>query len=186
MASDIPTEPHRRFFGIVEKQFHESPRLRDQKRWESVPGYSSDWFPYGLISIDELLVSESDIADVGYLPTASDVRHVRWILCDRGLPVELAISVMEAADYRQKRRLNIPHDPLHPENRDQLLSYLEYCWRLMLNCDIMAKSIGMKIPWRHEISSSLVDLIGCQCDEEWKCFTYATDAGSEAGGWIFI
>lgn len=82
------------------------------------------------------------------------------MLCFKGLPIELALDVMELAGYEAKRRLNIPHDPLHPYNRKELAQYLKYCWQLLVRCDMMAKALDMKIPWKVLISSSIVRLWG--------------------------
>lgn len=76
----------------------------------------------------------------------------------KGLPVELAVRVMHFMNYKAKRRLTIPNDPFHPGNKEELVKYLKYCWKLLVCCEVMAKALGMHINWREEVSQSLVEL----------------------------
>jgi hypothetical protein len=73
-----------------------------------------------------------------------------------GLPVEIAVRVMRFAGYEAKRRLEIPHDPFHPSNGEDLIKYLEFCWKLLIRCDLIAKALGEKIEWREEVSRCIV------------------------------
>jgi hypothetical protein len=52
-----------------------------------------------------------------------------------GLPVELALDIMELVGYEPKRRLKIEHDPLHLEDREELAQYLKYRWQILDRCD---------------------------------------------------
>lgn len=66
------------------------------------------------------------------------------MLCLKGLPVELALDAMEIADYkRPKSKLNTPHDPLHPSNREELGKYLKYCWQTVVRCSTIATELEM-------------------------------------------
>lgn len=64
---------------------------------------------------------------------------------------------MELAGYEHFGRLNEPHDPLHPSNREELGRYFTYCWRVLVNCDMMAKALGMKLPWEELLGDCIVD-----------------------------
>jgi hypothetical protein len=66
---------------------------------------------------------------------------------------------MDLAGYEPRRRLRIEHDPLHPENCEALGQYLKYCWQIIVRCDMMAREIGMDIPWHDVISECLVQML---------------------------
>ncbi|EED16257.1 hypothetical protein TSTA_013570 [Talaromyces stipitatus ATCC 10500] len=152
VTSEVPHYPHRAFFGIDDRQFREWPRMSPEFGTKYMPDiYTlSEWsfrdrvFPYGAAPIDDFLKSENE---VGYLPDVASVALVRTILYSKGLPPELTADVMEKADYTVKRRLSHPHDPFHPGNLDELHKYLTYCWRLMVNCNMMADALGINIEW---------------------------------------
>ena len=57
------------------------------------------------------------------------------------LLLELVMIIMEFADYKPRRTLEVPHDPLHPTNRKALDQYLEHCWQSILWCDMMMKFV---------------------------------------------
>jgi hypothetical protein len=48
------------------------------------------------------------------------------MLCQKVLPVQLAMDIMELADYTPKRVLRFYTTPFHGEDRDELAIYLEY------------------------------------------------------------
>jgi hypothetical protein len=106
-------------------------------------------FPYGRASFQDILNSERH--DTGYLPDVSAVALVRDMLYDKGLPAELISDVMENADYTVKRRLVFANDPFYPGNINELQKYLKYCWQLLINCNMMADALGVKIDWEHLI-----------------------------------
>ena len=59
---------------------------------------------------------------------------------------------MDEAKYEQQSRLKIPDDPLHPDNRDELYKYLRYCWRLLVQCEVLATACGRgEINWGQEV-----------------------------------
>ena len=170
MTSETGTHPHRRFFGITDDQFHEWPTLRDKKRWIYLakdPNMMRDTeFPHGLMSIDDLLVSETL---VGFQPSRDDVAEVRWVLSQKGLPTELAMNIMELAGYdKGTRRLKVPHDPLHWDNRDELASYLKYCWQLIVRIAMVGKAIDYQIPWKKLVGETIIALWGCRGCPEYK------------------
>lgn len=79
---------------------------------------------YGKLPFDEFLVLERPSE---HEPAGSDVAIVRNVLCSKGLPVELALDIIEFADYTPTQGLNVSRDPFHPSNRDELHRYLKYC-----------------------------------------------------------
>jgi hypothetical protein len=100
----------------------------------------------------------------------SDTSRVKGILCEMGLPVELALDIMELAGYERKRRLKIEHDPLHLENREELAQYLKNCWQILIRCDMMASEVVLDIPWYDEVAGCSVDLIDskdCKLRKKW-------------------
>lgn len=108
---------------------------------------------------------------VGYQPHPSDIPLVRQILCRQGLPLELAMEIMEFAEYEPKRRLLTPHDPFHPSNREELEQYLEYCWQILVRCDVIAKAVDLEIPYADLVSNCMVELWStqqCGYDKWWK------------------
>ncbi|PYH40117.1 uncharacterized protein BP01DRAFT_351979 [Aspergillus saccharolyticus JOP 1030-1] len=131
--SDVSTYPHR--------QFSESATTN-----------------FKALTIDELLTLESVRLEGQHQPGQSDTLLVRNLLYRKGLPVELVLEVMEITGYGPLGRLSEPEDPIHPSNRDELARYLTYCWRLLVHCDMMAKALGMKLPWKELLGNCIVDL----------------------------
>lgn len=95
-----------------------------------------------------------------YLPASDDVDEVRGMLGRKGLPAELALDVTELAGYEVPRR--VPHDPLHPLNRNDLARYLKYCWQILIRCDMLAKALDIKLHWK----SLVADCITMFCEQE--------------------
>jgi hypothetical protein len=155
-SSDVITYPHRQFFGIADSQFPGAKPLRSNTahwlHWAQRTNNSVEL--YGRVPIEEFLSLDNSIS---YQPAVSDVDSVRWILCKKGLPVELTMDIMELAGYEPKRRLAIPHDPFHPSNRDELSRYLTYCWQIIVRCDMMRKALGMEIQWQAFVADILLD-----------------------------
>ncbi|KAH8666909.1 hypothetical protein BX600DRAFT_511797 [Xylariales sp. PMI_506] len=152
--SDIAAYPHQQFFGIAERQFREYPKFQNEAKYAYVDGRRGE-YPYGVAPMSEFLELE---ATAPYLAHSSDVGAVRQMLFQFNLPAELVTSIMELADYTPRRRLRVAHDPLHPENREELGEYLTYSWKLMIRCDLMAKALGDKIPWDRLVSRCIIDL----------------------------
>ncbi|KAF7535766.1 hypothetical protein G7054_g5147 [Neopestalotiopsis clavispora] len=136
--ANISSFPHRQFFGIADDQFGHNHFHVD-----------------GVLPIGKFL--ELD-ATAEYQPRPSDLAEVRLALLKKGLPTELALTIMEFARYRPTRRLEIPNDPLHPLNQGELAKYLKYCWQLMIRCDLMAKALGSRIDWEKLVMAQVVDL----------------------------
>ena len=157
--STIATYPHRQFFGIASGHFKDS-----REPWEmTISGNHNGLdgkmvFPYGQLSAEAFL--SHDTSQQTYLATMDDVHTVRGLLRKTGLPAELALAVMEAADYVPRRRLAIPHDPLHLDNAGELMHYLKYSWQVLVRCDMLVRELGDTIPWHFMIASCIVDLWG--------------------------
>jgi hypothetical protein len=158
-TSNLPSFPHRQFYGIGDDQFAEEPEAREQERWGRMGRrfVFSTHYPYGILSIDRFLELEKLVE---YQPTESDVVMVHRALTRKGLPMEIVLMVMQLSDYSCRRRLPIPHDPLHPSNYKELHEYLAYCWLLMVHCDVMARELGSFINWNRMITNCIIDLWG--------------------------
>lgn len=165
-TSDVSTYPHRQFFGIRDDQFRGEylrPHIRESHwlRWVDTQDRNV-WYShrranhYGKVPINEFLVLENAALD-GHHPGLSDVVLVRDYLYRMGLPAELVLYIMELAGYEPSGRLSEPHDLFHPSNREELGRYLTYCWRLLVHCDMMAKALGMKLPWEELLGNCIVD-----------------------------
>ncbi|OBT85276.1 hypothetical protein VE02_06501 [Pseudogymnoascus sp. 03VT05] len=70
---------------------------------------------------------------------------VTWYLEQKGLPLEVALEVLDHVEYIPRRRLPISDDPLHPENAEELRKYLKYCWRLLIGRNVLVKGTGGEI-----------------------------------------
>lgn len=154
MTSEVATYPHRQFFGIQDGQFHVRGHPRDGKLRHTRR------FPYGLLSFENFLSSEKLVEPKS---ARSAVRQVQETLYSKGLPMELVLEIMGWAGYTEdpNARLEVPHDPFHPENREELAKYLRYCWQLLVRCDMLAAALGKAIPWRYLISKAMIDLFSC-------------------------
>lgn len=152
-ASHVVAYPHRQFFGIKGPGTisFSTPSRAWKFRWGQ---YADKWGRielgkvYGKVSFGDFLAMQN-LAE--YEPALLDTEEVRSMLCFKGLPVELALDVMELADYTPRRRLNVPHDPFHPSNTEELAKYLKYCWQLLVRCDMMANELGIKLDWEDAV-----------------------------------
>ena len=172
-TSEVPTYPHRQFFGIERGQFKRFPDPYDKERWgHYLEGASRKYprlsfYPYGLMSYEDFLAFEKPIC---YLAHSTDVSYVRWVLCNKGLPVELSNSILEIASYTPKRRLPVSGHPLHPENRAELDKYLKYCWQLIVRCTMLGQALGMdmKLEMENMVKESVGDLFSCKCSKMYE------------------
>ncbi|KAH8880503.1 hypothetical protein GQ53DRAFT_813247 [Thozetella sp. PMI_491] len=151
MTSTVATYPHKFFYGVAENQFRSMPVAREQDRW----GHLKHKHPSGLLTVDEFLTFERICP---YQPSGADVSTVRQMLYRMGLPMELVLDIMEAGDYTISRRLKVPHDPLHPDNAEDLRYYLDHCWQILVCCDMMSVALGDPIPWAALVSQYINDL----------------------------
>ena len=149
MTSDVPTHPHRQFFGIADGQF----QFSYQDHTQTLP------HPYGLMPLEKFL--HCDLWPPEHNTTPSDIPQVRHILHSKGLPMELVLDIMQRAGYAPRGRLRVPHDPFHPDNREELAKYLRFCWEVLVRCEMLAAALGMAIPWHDVVARVVVRLFGC-------------------------
>jgi len=173
-TSDIPTHPHRQFFGITNTQFaHHDPNQKNVH-------------PYGLLSFDKFLHcddSPQQHPPAAHDPAPSDIPQVRQILHSKGLPTELVLDIMARADYAPRGRLPVPHDPFHPDNRAELDKYLKFCWEVLVRCEMLATALGMVIPWGDVVSGVMVGLLSCGlCHGPRRWFV----CDAESGDYTFV
>ncbi|KAI3577420.1 hypothetical protein IWW34DRAFT_821601 [Fusarium oxysporum f. sp. albedinis] len=128
--------------------------------------YKLEFYPYGLMSYEDFLNFEKPM---GFQPLPSDIKHVRWILCQQGLPVELSDCILEHADYTPRGRLPVPGKPLHPQCTDELGRYLEHCWQLIVRCYMLGHELRDKMDIealvREEVKDFVYELFKCECDD---------------------
>ncbi|SPO00987.1 uncharacterized protein DNG_03736 [Cephalotrichum gorgonifer] len=140
-TSEVPSHPHRRFFGIEDNQF----------KWIGTRDLC------GKVPFEKFLNLDTETQQK---PSPSAVAQVQHILYSKGLPMEMVLDILEMAEYEPgEGRLIVPHDPLHLENRDELAKYLRYCWELLVRCEMMANAIGMEIPWIEVMNTALEPLL---------------------------
>lgn len=155
--------PHQQFFGIPRDHFgenFESLRNISRKHWlhqtKNVHGAGH----YGLLSFNEFLDLEGPLLEP-YLPSKNDVESVKRLLFSNKLrvPFELVLMIMDFADYKAERILEVPHDPLHPTNRAALDEYLDQCWQIIVGCNIINDELGMdRTDWPGELRWVMNDL----------------------------
>ncbi len=129
-VSEVQGYPHREFFGVAMNEAAS-----------------------GRLSVDAFLARAGDPS---YHATSSDVRLVSRMLQGMGLPAELVMYILDAAEYVPRRRLKVPHDPLHGENKRELERYLTHCWETLLRCEMMATALGATIPWNSFVSEHII------------------------------
>ena len=81
-----------------------------------------------------------------YNPSEDDVWSIVDTSLHRGLPIELALMILEFADYTPRRR-RVPDDLLHQDNRGELQKYLTYCWELLVRANMLVRFHGHSIDW---------------------------------------
>ncbi|CAJ0553329.1 Ff.00g118410.m01.CDS01 [Fusarium sp. VM40] len=139
--------------------------------------YNLEYYPYGLMSYEEFLNFENP---VGYRPHSTDIPHVRHVLCEKGLPIELADQVMKAANYTPTRSLPIAGKPFHPGNRAEMDRYLEGCWQMIVRCVMVGNELGSRMPGENEFvrtfKECLRELFRCDCEGTYELFHYFDEA----------
>ncbi|KFY41490.1 hypothetical protein V494_02970 [Pseudogymnoascus sp. VKM F-4513 (FW-928)] len=134
---DVHLYPHREFYGIIP---------------DKPPVSWGGWR-----DVVDLATQGAKITQE-YMPLKSDIPVVTRYLQQKGLPLELALDILDRAEYIPRRRLLIPGDPLHHENAEELRKYLKFCWKLLVSCNVLAEATGKKIHWVYEITRSIVEL----------------------------
>ncbi|PWY87952.1 hypothetical protein BO94DRAFT_516297 [Aspergillus sclerotioniger CBS 115572] len=134
--NEVPCYPHRQFFGL-ESHFYRSGKI---KRYQKQPAF---------------------LALLAERKTLADIARVEEYLRIKRLPQELVLQITALAGYdsRRARRLPVPHDPLHKDNRRELRQYLTFCWKIMVRCNMMAQELGTEINWVSEVIHALGDMV---------------------------
>lgn len=135
------TYPHRQFFGILRGMFHFNSPYIGQKR--SLPG---------TVPVSGLV--EDEFLNV-YTPSKADIPIVLALVKAKGLPTELALQVLDMADYKPVGRLFIRDDPLHAANADELKRYLSFCWSVLVRIDMLVKESGKWLDWEGEVADAM-------------------------------
>ena len=140
----VATYPHREFFGVTKDVYSSGLRWQRAK--------------FGLGPISDLVDKRCRNLR---LPHKSDIPIVINLLGRKGLPAELALDVLELAEYGgTMRRLPVADDPLHLENREELRKYLGYCWRVLTRLDMLIKENDKWIDWEFEVTGAIHQLWG--------------------------
>jgi hypothetical protein len=112
---------------------------------------------FGTQPINQFLDLERSAIDN---PSMAEAFLVRTILIAKGFPVEIALKILRFMDYETKRRIPIPNDPFHPSNKEELIKYLDYCWKVLIYCEVMANALCKPIDWREVISQCIAEITG--------------------------
>ncbi|KAF2256990.1 hypothetical protein BU26DRAFT_33308 [Trematosphaeria pertusa] len=150
--------PHREFFGI-ERHMISTPN------WNGLAKAQVGYGPWS-----ELLDAKYRS---WYVPSVSDIPTVVSIM-KHFVPTELALQILEHADYTAKRRVPVPNDPLHRDNAEELKKYLSYCWKVLARVDMLLKANGKWIDWEYEVTECIYDLWGvpypkmCTTKQAWE------------------
>lgn len=148
LMTDTASCPHRDFCGIAHGQF-DSAYDETLERIEGKAGV-----PYGKISFEQLLNLEGRGGPYQVPPHACTLNCIRRTLQNKGLPSELTQIILEYAGYAGsgQSQLKVPHHPFHPENREQLVQYLDECWQLVVRCGVFWEANRLKPEWEHELN----------------------------------
>lgn len=141
--------PHREFFGVPFGMF------TLQAKWHDRHPYRLS--RHGQVPIRDLVDKSSPYQ---YIPNHSDIPAVISLLQTKKLPTELALQILEFADYTPKGRLPVRDDPLHIENAEELKKYLGYCWKLLVRTDMLLKANGSWLDWEFEVTEAIYKLFG--------------------------
>ncbi|VUC26751.1 unnamed protein product [Clonostachys rosea] len=161
--TEIVQFPYRSFFGIQSGQFHYHPKLRNPKDWpQDTENKSPHRIPFGEMPYYEFLACENV---VGYLPSAADISSVRRTFREKlGLPTEIVEIILSEAAYDEPlRQLPVAHHPFHKDNSAELKRYMEYCWELIVGCELMARAAGVSVSWGAACWHAVGDLRFCSC-----------------------
>ncbi|KAL1600416.1 hypothetical protein SLS60_006801 [Paraconiothyrium brasiliense] len=143
------TFPHREFFGVPRGMF----------RFEYDDTHYGCWQKrnLGTQRVEEL--AHGNFRGV-HLPSKLDVASVLNMLGQKGLPAELALQILDLAEYVPVGRLPVRGDPLHASNAEELRKYISYCWKLLIRIDMLCKAgvNGGQLKWEAEVTDALYTL----------------------------
>lgn len=139
--SQVATYPHRQFFGISDDQFR-----------------SHTTNCGGQLAFQDFLRSDGSntSSSRSFMPSILNIYNVEETLKAKGLPTEIAWQVLGLTEYdTPKRRLKVAHHPFHHDNREELQKYLQYCWQILVRCNMMAKALQVEIDWKYLVARCL-------------------------------
>jgi hypothetical protein len=195
--SEVARHPHRQFFGLEghfgyvlhvsrgwdrpvlaqlrEKMAKSSWGLESTPEQISVLSVDDESFPYGKLSFEEFLACGKGRAAGSQHQSRSavDAARVEAYLRAAGLPQEPVLQITACTEYdRSRLGLPVPHDPLHRRNRRQLRRHLDYCWRILVHCNMLAWEVGIKIDWEYRVVEALDRMVSSPvgmklCEREW-------------------
>lgn len=134
--------PHNSFFDVPDDKWPLMPWLKKAKSRLAHRLVCNDQLygkysrvAFGALPFDRFVASRKGIRR-RLAPGERDMDEdeARVCLRRRGMPVEIVNMIVDMAKFDEENpwRLEVQDDPLHPENRKALKSYLDYCWRLMV------------------------------------------------------
>ncbi|KAF2016004.1 hypothetical protein BU24DRAFT_480717 [Aaosphaeria arxii CBS 175.79] len=144
---DVHTHPHREFFGIPRGMFVFEWGDCSEKHWKKER--------IGTKRLENLTKKEFNNV---YVASNADIAVVDGLLRRKGLPTELILQVLEAAEYVPVGRTHIRDDPLHKVNAKELKKYLNYCWLLLIRFDMICKESGSWLDWETLVTEALYTL----------------------------
>ncbi|KAJ2983926.1 hypothetical protein NQ176_g338 [Zarea fungicola] len=166
-TSEMAKFPHRDFFGIedgaIERYSYDKRPMLATK-----DGLPSATIPF------PIFLARCRWYDRPPRPSHAAASYTRAILQHKGLPTEIVTEILDLADHKPMGRLLRPHNPLHVDNWEELRKYLTYCWQLVIRCDMMAREMGVDIPWRSLVISRLSRLLSTPsggCFGKYDCWT---------------
>ncbi|CAG9949090.1 unnamed protein product [Clonostachys rosea f. rosea IK726] len=160
-TADVTQLPHRLFFGLERGQLSPVPKKTDDGPGD---GDISPEYPFmskGFMPYDQFLNCQSGAK--GHLPTAVDIAQVRAGLINQTqLPPELVNDILVEADYdAPQSRLRVPHHPFHADNAEDLKTYIEYCWAILVRCEMVAREMGEGVGWHNDITRVVNACFNC-------------------------
>jgi hypothetical protein len=146
---DVHTYPHRLFFGVSEDDY-------DGRNWHKFPGWGREYRKHPSLQTEK----ERTATRETYLPVFEDIEIVLFYLRCKGLPTEIGLQILAHASFKPERRLPVAKDPLNPANREELMKYLSWCWKVLIWCDVLMTASGRKISWVYEVTDVIRELWG--------------------------
>ncbi|CAI6332587.1 unnamed protein product [Periconia digitata] len=141
--------PHREFFGVPHGMYI------NRTQWRTP--CPTDPVIYGRAHLNALTNKNFPHQ---YVPGKSDIPVVIALFRKCGLPPEIALQILDLAEYIPRGRLYIRDDPLHLDNAEELKKYLGYCWKLLVRIDMTLKANGQWLDWESEVADAVYKLFG--------------------------
>lgn len=77
-------------------------------------------------------------------PLSATIDLVRFGLASKGLPRKLIENILQFAGFvrTEKSQPRVPHHPLHPDNKNQLIGYLDGCRQLVIRTVVVCHHVA--------------------------------------------